>query len=156
MDNWDLNGMNIIEIGCGYGGQYTILKQLIDVKSYSVVDLPEVIKLTERYLKTLKIDSGVVFMDGTSSGTEYGNYDLIISNYAISECTEKVQKEYLEKIISKCSHGYITYNDIHQHFNLNVVYTLDDFIKDVKVFHPTVRVIDETPTTFSNNKVLIW
>ena len=89
MDNWDLNGMNIIEIGCGYGGQYTILKQLIDVKSYSVVDLPEVIKLTE-------------------------------------------------------------------HFNLNVVYTLDDFIKDVKVFHPTVRVIDETPTTFSNNKVLIW
>ena len=108
MDNWDLNGMNIIEIGCGYGGQYTILKQLIDVKSYSVVDLPEVIKLTERYLKTLKIDSGVVFMDGTSSGTEYGNYDLIISNYAISECTEKVQKEYLEKIISKCSHGYIT------------------------------------------------
>ena len=156
MGNWDLMGKDIIEIGCGYGGQCTILKQLIDVKNYSVVDLPEVIKLTERYLNTLKLDGNVEFMDGTSSDTKYGNYDLIISNYAISECTEKVQKEYLEKIISKCSHGYITYNDIHQHFNLGVTYMLGDFISDLKVFHPSVKIIDETPLTSSNNKVLIW
>jgi len=156
MGNWDLSGKDIIEIGCGYGGQCTVLKQLINVKSYSVVDLPEVIKLAERYLSTLKLNSNMEFMDGTSSDTEYGNYDLIISNYAISECTERVQKEYLEKIISKCGHGYITYNDIHQHFNLGVTYMLGDFINDLKVFHPNVKIIDETPLTSSNNKVLIW
>ena len=156
MDNWDLDNMNIIEIGCGYGGQCTVLKQIINVNSYSVVDLPQVIKLTEKYLTTLELNTDVKFIDGTSSNNVYDNYDLIISNYAISECTEKIQKEYLEKIISKCSHGYITYNDIHKYFNLGIIYTIDNFIEDLKEYHPNVKIIEETPLTSSNNKVLIW
>ena len=46
----DLN-FNIVEIGCGYGGQFLILSKIFNIKSYLLIDLPIVNLLINKYLK---------------------------------------------------------------------------------------------------------
>ena len=41
---------NIVEIGCGYGGQYIILDKYFNIKRYTLFDLPQVNKLIEKNL----------------------------------------------------------------------------------------------------------
>ena len=51
-----LDDKDIVEIGAGYGGQYTVLRQYVKPRSYTIIDLPEVIKLQRRYIKLQKLD----------------------------------------------------------------------------------------------------
>src|SRR6185436_19614996 len=37
-------------------------------------------------------------------------FDLVISNWALSECTIEVQDQYIEHVLRRSRHGYITYN----------------------------------------------
>jgi hypothetical protein len=104
----DLNGFDIVEIGGGYGGQCKIVSDVYKVRSYVIIDLDVVIPLTQKYLDKLSVDN-VIY------GTQHGGYqvkqcDLVISNYAFSECVKGVQDDYIEKILAKSKRGYITYN----------------------------------------------
>jgi len=46
-----LDGMDIVEIGGGYGGQCKIICDFSEPKSYTLVDRHEVLLLNEKYLK---------------------------------------------------------------------------------------------------------
>ena len=48
---------NIVEIGCGYGGQFLILDKILKIKKYQLVDLHEVTKLIEKYLECYLLNS---------------------------------------------------------------------------------------------------
>ena len=76
-------------------------------------------------------------------------YDLIISNYAISECNKDVQKYYIENILSKSKHGYITHNQFNG-------YTLNEFVDIIKSFGNEVVVTKESPLTGKNNVIIKW
>jgi hypothetical protein len=39
-------------------------------------------------------------------------FDLVLSNWALSECTTEVQDRYIEHVLRRSRHGYITYNQI--------------------------------------------
>jgi putative sugar O-methyltransferase len=88
----DLNGMNIAEIGVGYGGQCKVINDYAKVKSYSLFDLPIVLKFTAKYLSKYKYDN-------LKFGEYLDNYDLVISNYAISECVINLNMDILPIII---------------------------------------------------------
>jgi putative sugar O-methyltransferase len=104
----DLNGFDIVEIGGGYGGQCKIVSDVYKVRSYTIMDLDVVIPLTQKYLARLNVDN--VFYRTQHGVHQVTQYDLVISNYAFSECMKGVQDDYIEKTLARSKRGYITYN----------------------------------------------
>ena len=79
----DLSKMHIVEIGGGYGGQCKIIADLTGFASYTIIDIPEAIALTKKYLSLLGVRN-VNFITNNNL-SQVGSYDLIVSNYAFSE-----------------------------------------------------------------------
>jgi hypothetical protein len=107
----ELNDIDIVEIGAGYGGQYVIMRQMYKPKKYTFIDMPETLQLIKRYVTALKLDDiELEYID--FSKVQETKSDLVISNYAISECIEPVQDLYIEKIIKPSKQVYMIYNNL--------------------------------------------
>jgi hypothetical protein len=141
-----LEGSTIVEIGCGYGGQYTVIRQLFKPKKYIFVDLLSTLKLIKKYIgkQGLLSDIELQFMD-PSQIIPVGA-DLCISNYAFSECTHSLQDEYIEKILNNCVHGYMVYNDV-------MGYTHQEFLNK---FQKKAKQFPERPQTHPKNVLITW
>lgn len=98
-------GVNVVEIGGGYGGQCAIIHDDRWLKSYTIYDLPQVQKLQARYLKDFNIRP--IFPEGMP---EAPKHDLLISWCAWSELDLKTRIEYAEKVISKSDRFIICSN----------------------------------------------
>lgn len=96
-----LDNLRIVEIGGGYGGQARTILDVFKPACYHIIDLPEVTQLQFRYLK----EFDVVDCFTAPTGQEY---DLVISNYALSEI--KDNSVYMEEVVKKSTHGYLTCN----------------------------------------------
>ena len=96
-----LDGLNIIEIGVGYGGQCKLIYDLFKPLSYSLIDLYEVVALTRKYLGEYNIHP---------NANNKKKYDLCISNYAFSEIGREWQDLYNKEIIQRSRMGYMTCN----------------------------------------------
>ena len=143
----DLNEKTIVEIGAGYGGQYTILRQLVKPKKYIFVDLPSVLDLIKKYIDALNLnDIEIEYIDGTSLEANI-SADLVISNYAFSECTTEIQDIYINHIIQHTTHCYMIYNNMQG-------YDHHEFIK--KIQSERVRITQEVPQTHPKNVILTW
>lgn len=144
----DIN--SVAEIGIGYGGQGRILTSYLkSLKTYYLFDLPEVLKLSEKYLQQFGDTGKFRFIDGTNIDVNT-EYDLVISNYAFSELVRAVQDIYLEKVILRSRQGYITWNSISCE-KLDG-YTLEELLKKI----PGSFVIPEEPLTAENNCIIVW
>lgn len=141
----DLNDKTIVEIGCGYGGQYCVLKQLFNVKKYIFIDLPPVLNLIKTYVLSLGLDENIEFHSAYDI-PDVNYCDLVIANYSISECTEIVQDEYISKIINKSKNGYIIYNNMNG-------YKHNDFIAKT---NKKIKINKEVPLTSPDNVLLTW
>lgn len=141
---------SVAEIGIGYGGQCRLIRNKMPEAMYTLVDLPEVLGLSEKYLRHYEecreniryIDGGHIYLDE--------GYDLVISNYAFSELQRDVQDMYLSKIILKSKRGYITYNPL-SHMRLGG-YSDDELLEKI----PGSSRIDERPLTFKGNCIITW
>ncbi|NCW13363.1 MAG: putative sugar O-methyltransferase, partial [Chitinophagia bacterium] len=91
----NLNGMNIAEIGAGFGGQAHAISSNFEIAKYSIFDLPEVNRLIKRFLASLINIDNFVFVDGRGDLSPNLKYDLVISNYAFSELNRETQEKYL-------------------------------------------------------------
>jgi putative sugar O-methyltransferase len=147
----------VAEIGIGYGGQCRIMTSYIrNIDNYSLIDLPEVLKLAKRYLGQFSacgedVLEKVRLVDGTNIDVcGGGKYDFVMSNYAYSELTREVQDIYLEKVILNAEAGYITWNS--GSYNSFGGYSLNEIINKI----PGSSVIKEKPLTASDNCIIIW
>ncbi|MBR0031096.1 MAG: putative sugar O-methyltransferase [Treponema sp.] len=145
----------IAEIGIGYGGQARIISSYIqNVNTYYLFDLPEVLKLANKYVSAIESYSNgsttkFVYIDGTTDFQDI-DLDFVISNYAFSELTRPVQDIYLNKVILKAKKGYITWNELsHKHFG---GYSLNELLEII----PNSVVIEEKPLSYINNNIIIW
>lgn len=111
-----LSDKHIIEIGVGYGGQCKIINDCFKPASYTLVDLPEVIALSERYLRDSEYNNVHYY---TQENLPDRKYDLVISNYAFSECERSIQMGYVNDVLKKSENGYITFNTISHLFNID-------------------------------------
>ncbi len=92
-----LDGMRICEIGGGYGGQCRTVYDVFEPDCYHIIDLPEVCELQQKYCSAKCYNQPTGQM-----------YDLVISNYALSEIVNN--KLYIDEVLRKSKHGYITCN----------------------------------------------
>lgn len=143
---------NIVEIGCGYGGQYLILDKLINIQNYLLIDLYEVTKFIEKYLECYVLNS--IYETKTINKISQNNsWDLVISNYAFSELPSATQHNYINKILLKSKNGYMTMNSgidtsafQKNHFSL----------KEIIKLMPNIKIIPEEPLTHKGNYIIVW
>ena len=141
----ELNNKRITEIGAGYGGQYCILRQLYTPALYTFIDLPEVLPLIKKYIEGVGLNDIPINYINAHDVQDIES-DLVISNYAISECSEIAQTNYIYKIINKSKHGYIIYNNM-------LGYNHTDFISKSSV---KIKILQEDPNTNPSSRLLVW
>ncbi len=149
----DLTGLKVIEIGGGYGGQCKVLSDLFTFEQYTIVDLPEPLALAEKYLDVLRTPSTrFLTMEELDPEEEY---DVVISNYAFSECARDVQKEYLEKVIAKSRFGYMICNQIG-YFSSPKPYGVLELLQFFNEYGFSAQLQSEEPKSSPNNYLLTW
>ena len=148
----DLNNLDIIEIGCGYGGQCKVISDVFAYRSYRIIDLSYVMPLIVKYLD--RCDVPRVHYGRTNQMVEKDHFDLVISNYAFSECIKKVQDDYMQTILYKSRRGYITYN-YDGISGVDTPYNRGEIVELLSKVH-IVRILDERPKTGRNNFVIVW
>lgn len=106
----------IVEIGGGYGGLCRIFDAFYDFEEYIIIDLPDAIKLAEKYLNYFpKLNGKVKYI----SCEEFSNYDsienvdLFIADSSIAECNLQTQNLYRDKIAKNSKHIYVAWNTHH-------------------------------------------
>ena len=100
---------NIVEIGSGYGGQALIIKSYLTMVDYNLIDIPESMMVARSYLR--ENNCNVTFMDINNINSD-NYYDLVISDYCLSELDLDGIGFYIKNIIEKCKYGYFTVNSI--------------------------------------------
>jgi len=102
----DVKGKKVCEIGSGYGGQAKIL---IDhgAESLDLIDRKETLGLASKYLNIFKYKN-VNFH--TTDSIVPQDYDIVISNWALSELDEDGIEFYLDNVISRSQYGYFLVN----------------------------------------------
>jgi hypothetical protein len=143
-----LDGLDIVEIGVGYGGQCKIINDYFVPKSYTLVDLPEVLDLAKKYLTCHGIENTVLRSHLSDLQTPY---DLCISNYAFTEISRQNQDFYVKNIINHSAKGYITCNFLNQRMKDGAM--TDEEIYRMKQYGD---FYDEVPLTAPHNAIYIW
>ena len=143
---------SVVEIGVGYGGQAAVLESLYKVSNYDAFDLPEVISLTNVYLK--KINSRIRFDSRDIHRAQDKVWDIAISNYAFSELNKDLQIRYLGSILSKTSRGYMIMNS--GRLNASGRSNSKLSVNEIAEFLPTLRIKEENPLTGPDNYVIYW
>jgi putative sugar O-methyltransferase len=136
-NKFDKNTYNsIVEIGGGYGGLCKVLSSLVKFKKYYLIDLPEPSLLSKKYLnKFIGIVNKMNYLT-TEDLYSFDKIDLVISNYAFSECSLEFQKKYYEQVVKKADTFYLVYNNFTEN-NMNVnsfiEYCSDEFNVEMEV-----------------------
>jgi hypothetical protein len=144
----DLSGMDIVEIGIGYGGQCKIINDYFQVRSYTLIDLPDVLALAKKYLLCHGMEN-TVFL--TPQSVPEARYDLCLSNYCFTEISREIQDYYAKNIISVSDKGYITCNFLNQRMKDHAMTDEEIYrMKQFGDFH------DEVPLTAPHNAIYVW
>lgn len=147
-----LSSMKILEIGPGYGGLCNLIAKVDSFSEFALVDLPECIGLAQKFLDRAKVAN---VRSIYPSDLVEEKWDLVISNYAFSECDWRVQDFYFEKILKNAKRGYLTCNYHGKNFGVSS-YAKHAFFMKLKAVHPSACILDENPLTAQGNCLIIW
>jgi hypothetical protein len=144
----NLSDLIVGEIGIGYGGQTLVLNQMYGTSKFVWFDLPEVMQLAEKFIGEVCEMPSVQQIDGRNPTPH--SVDLIVSNYAFSELSPAVQKQYLDNAILKSSRGYVTWNVLSERLLGGL--SSRDFMSLV----PGAKSFPEIPETYPGNQIIVW
>jgi hypothetical protein len=119
--------INIVEIGGGYGGLYLAINHFykrfgMTIDSYSIIDLPEIIKFQQLYLSKFNAITTIPLQ--LYSAYEFGanmpkSPNLcLISSYCFSEIAKEFQDKYIENVFPYTEMAFIAWNHIPR-YNIN-------------------------------------
>lgn len=144
----------IAEIGVGFGGQCYVLSKMNSFQNYYMYDLPEVELLVDRVMRTLNVRNAVCMP--IEKQLPVDELDLVISNYAVSECDREMQMYYFENVIKKAKRGYIIYNQISEDFYGVHSMSLDEFVDLLRKEGFKPRIFHEFLSTAPGNMLITW
>ena len=102
---------SIVEIGGGYGGLCKVLSSFVDFEQYLLLDLEECNMLSRKYLSFFNLPTMSYRAEEIQDIDD--NFDLLISNYALSECNRETQMMYIERFVKKSDKFYLMHNNFH-------------------------------------------
>lgn len=145
-DNMD--GLKIVEIGAGYGGQCKIINDYVNFSEYICFEMPEPSQLVRKYLDHFKIKNSV----SIDAYEFYDNpfdisCDLVISNFAFSEQSRHIQDCYLKHIINSADRGYLWMNETPESYNIDVI---------KKTLPHKINKKNDIPSERDTNRILYW
>jgi len=138
----------VCEIGAGFGGLALALARLMPIGTYEVYDLPEVAGLTVQYLRGHRVHATA--RDLSLNDSNDLEYDLFISNYALSELRRDVQLKFIGTIIQRSRMGYVLWNSLGESQMGGMA--LKEFLS--YLVEPTVT--PEQPMTSPDNQLVTW
>ena len=143
------NFKNIVEIGPGYGGQALILENFFEIKNYTLIDLPQVNQLIQKFFNyhSPKFEYSFSEIDKYKSKDKY---DLFISNYAFSELPKKLQITAIKNIISNTKYGYMIVNNFNS-FSFRYL-SKGQYANNLK----NLEIFAEIPESYIFNKILTF
>lgn len=144
----NLENKKVIEIGGGFGGQAAVSTYLTPNLKWSIYDLPEVSQLQSKFMRTANPNASIAYLSGIKIKENSG--DILISNYALSEVSRKLQLEYISKVVCNCSKGYMAWNLISEQNGDGLS------IREVLDLIPSSTAIAEYPLTDSGNVIIVW
>lgn len=112
-DKWfNKKNIKIIEIGGGYGGLCLFIKKIFNEYDidYTIIDLPEPGVLQNKYISALGLTNCRIVSAFDMDSISSEKFDLVISNYCLSEISLENQKEYFDKIIKNCDKKFFIWN----------------------------------------------
>jgi hypothetical protein len=118
MISLNLNDVNVVEIGCGYGGyllalDYASKLRGIRIQSYTCIDLDAPLRLQELYLSRHNVSFDVSFVSASTYGQNVRKDNLFfVSIYCFSEISPDHQRGYMTHLIPRVSHGLIMWNHV--------------------------------------------
>ncbi len=145
-----LDGADLIEIGGGYGGQCKIIADLFPFKSYTIVDLPGPIALTKKFLETLGVQN--VIYKTFDETMDQESFDLVVSNYAYTECSDSMQEKYCKEILSRSQRGYMICTDVPG----LVAAHRQKALERLSRFKIPYELFPEHPCTNPDNYLVVW
>ena len=120
---------DIVEVGCGYGGQMYVLSCLaplfnVKIGSYTLIDLAYASKLQKKFLGLMDIgDIKTHFVKYNKFMTVKDalkpTYDLFISNYCLGEVVKTIQDAYVNGCVKRCRSVFVLWNsaDVNEFFS---------------------------------------
>lgn len=149
----DSIGDSIAEIGVGFGGQFAVLEKNFSFSTYSMFDLPQVIKLTNKVITAAGSPVDKI-VECDIDAPNITACDLVISNYAFSELPIAIQDGYIKGVLSKAKRGYLIMNSGRTNHSgrSSGKYSLDQ-LRDLL---PKFEVLEELPKTGPDNYVIVW
>lgn len=145
-----LEQLSIVEIGAGYGGQCKILKDLGGFKKYTIIDLPSSLALAKKFLTKHNI-ADVEFLTPFDVISDQ-MFDLVISNYAFSECSYEMQRRYVQEIFCRSRRGYCICNVLSG----SVIGSKQGILGLLNASQIPWKECAEEPLTWPNNYLLLW
>jgi hypothetical protein len=112
----DFYPKKIVEVGAGYGGLCKVLSLFFEFNEYVIVDLPEVIRLTEKYLSNFPSLHGrvkFVSCENLNSIQSDGGIDLFVADSSLAELNSETQKIYTQKLATNAKFIYVFWNTHH-------------------------------------------
>jgi len=143
-----ISNFKIAEVGIGFGGQTAVTSAFGGVKEFYLYDLPVVLNLAEKFLRTVGVKASLNLIDGRNPQSCVP--DLFISNYAFSEISRDVQDRYLSNVILKSPRGYITWNNSAEEKLSG--YSLAELVRII----PNSEILPEIPLTSTYNSIIVW
>ena len=135
---------SIVEIGGGYGGLCKVMSSFIDFNNYLLLDLEECNLLSRKYLSHFDLPTLSHRAEEIDEIDE--NFDLLISNYALSECDRETQMMYIEKFVKKSNNFYIMHNNFHaDHGNMSYNEFIDIMADTHDIEYYAEHGVDENP-----------
>lgn len=151
-----LDGLDIAEIGGGYGGQSAIIQSYFKIPTYYIFDLNEVVGLINKYLENCykhTLDSVTINQDQLQK-MNHIEPDVVISDYAFSELSLVTQETYFEKVIKYSKFGHMTLNFMRKHHNDK--WSLQQYIDKFESIGKRVTIVRDEILAPKKNCIFIW
>ena len=108
----DLDGAAVLEIGAGYGRSCHAMLSNYDISRYCIVDLPNTLSLSRRYLREVLDDAQFakirfVQVDDVGDALESMRFDLCVNIHSFEEMNPETVRAYLDLIAEKCTAFYV-------------------------------------------------
>jgi len=149
----NLNGLRIIEIGGGYGGQCKIFSSIFNFASYTIVDLRENLALAKKYLEKQGIHN-VEYLTVEELQSEAA-YDLVISNCGFSEFHRQYQKQLFDKVLTKSRRGFLICDVFPKHFGVTP-YSREELMEKFKKEKVVCQLTQQEPSFSKEQYVIFW